>query len=934
MIYFFYSTVKEGIDDLARYRSDKNVNDEKCEVVVKGEREFICSKDIRVGNLVYVHEDQMVSCDLVVLKSSSEDGTFFVQTANLDGETNLKQKHAVTNTMKLSEEECYNLRGCIECAVPNSEIYRFDSRMKLANNPNWVGPEVKRICQEPDWMNNFEGDIISLDANNILLQGTTLKNVGWILGIAVYTGNETKIGMNKHPAPSKWPVIDRLVNRASMAIFVMQILLSVAWGILGWYYNDRIIPSHFYLMVPKKARPRFNFIITLRFLLLMSMMIPISLRVSMEIAKLICARLIQYDAEIWHNDTPTTCKDSAIAEDLGQIQYIMTDKTGTLTENIMKFNQCYFNGHAYGSLDHPATNCNTLTKLVLSEDFHALNFFKVLALCHTATPSQKAKNISKEDTDEHEILMDIEEEELEWHYKSSSPDEEALVSAAQSLGVELIERTRNILKILVNGKLETYEIIHTLEFSSDRKRMSVLLKHLETEQFFLMCKGSDDMMLPRMIVDETTTAHIDQELHKFANLGLRTLCLGYKSVDESQCQEWKSLISEASGTLEGRELLLEKVYNSMERDLNFVGITAIEDKLQTNVPQTISLLQRAGIHIWMLTGDKHETAIQIAKSCHLLNEHGLIFTFTGSDYERGEELLDSAFEQCILAHEHQPVYTVVDGNAWVWLQTPEFKRRFTELALFSKTVICCRVTPHQKAQMVELIRQENKIVLAVGDGGNDVSMIQCANVGIGLVGKEGTQASKAADFSIGRFHFLAKLILVHGRWAYRRTAFIAQYCFHKSMFIALFQLYFSFYNGFSGSSLFDGISLASYNFLFTGLPVMLYTLDQDLDKKHLLANPQIYRECQKGRQFNVTTILYWVLRTVFQSSLVFFAVLGWWWSSNNRGDGLDHAVLSQAVYGACVILQTMAILLEFQYVPQRELEANLNFWMERGLNRN
>lgn len=932
-----FSSTKEAMDDLGRYRADKLTNEVLCSVAIDGVRTQIRSKDIRVGHLVYVFEDDQVPCDLVVLKSSDEHGLLHVQTSNLDGETNLKSRHATVHTMHMDEDDIIGMKAIIECAPPNSEIYRFDSRMKILSTKDPID-EVQVLLDDNDLDDSKE--YLPLDSNNMILQATTLRNVDWILGVAVYTGNETKIGMNKYPAPSKWAHVDRIVNRTSMGIFVFQIILSITWGLLGVFLNKEIASHHYYLMYPVR-RPKFSFTIPFRFLLLMSMMIPISLRVSMEIAKYICTRFIEYDADMFHNDTSTTCNDSAIAEDLGQIEYLLTDKTGTLTENMMKFSQCAIQGISYGSNKHPANTDKTLKQKILTEDKHALQFFKLLALCHTAVPVQGKKSPKEDDdsptstwntfhkgsnmrkTKSFESLSLGEEEFLlnqrdstgdeSIRYKSSSPDEEALVLASQQLGIELFERSRDILKIRCLDRIETYQVLHTLEFNSDRKRMSVLIRNTETNKITLYSKGSDDMMIPRTHFKDNELEGCMLALQSFSSSGLRTLCLGMKDVTEDQYLSWKDEIHVASLSLDNKDELLSKVYDHIETEFEYVGITAIEDKLQENVPDTIHALQEAGIHVWMLTGDKHETAIQIGKSCRLITDDGYTFSVIGSNIEEIHELLEDALLRCSDVPEDQPIHTVINGNAWTWIQTPELKPLFIELAFKSKSIICCRVTPQQKAQIVELVKQQKKIVLAIGDGGNDVPMIQMANVGVGIIGKEGHQAAKAADFSIGRFRFLAKLLFVHGRWAYRRTAFISQYCFHKSMFIALFQLFFAFYNGFSGASLFDGIALASYNLFFTGLPVMLYTMDQDLDKETLLRYPHLYKETQSGSQMNIKTISYWILRTVIQAAFVFWTILSWW-TNTNRGDGLSHAVLSQSVYGACIILQTMSILLEYKYV--------------------
>lgn len=880
----------------------------------------IMSKDIRVGNLVFVKENEHIPCDIVVLKSSDEDGLLYIQTANLDGETNLKPRNAVSITQSLNRDQLINLRGIIECSQPNSDIYRFDSRMKLfKNNDNINIPLDESSEDESNRLLTFQKDdneFISLDSSNLILQATTLRNVDWVIGVAVYTGNETKVGMNKHPTPTKWTQIDRKINRTSMMIFVLQLILTVLWGVLGKIFHIKVSKRHYYLKIEDSSV--LDMTIPLRFLLLMSIMIPISLRVTLDIAKYICSLLIQYDSDLTdeNGEVKTKCNDSSVSEDLGQIEYVLTDKTGTLTENIMNFSQCSVNGEIYGNSEEPATKDKLLVDGLKKENKSLVNFFKSLALCNTVLPSNPKIKTDLTVQDYKQLIETYDEEDYQIVYKSTSPDEDALVKAASEVGYVLKERTRDIVKIVIHdNKVEKYQVLHTLDFTSDRKRMSVILRNLENKEIILYTKGSDDIMIPRINFERSECLKEDviTDANEFANLGLRTLFVAMKSIKEEDYEILRKKISDASSALENRDILLEEVYDTIERDLDYVGITAIEDKLQDQVPETISMLQEAGIKVWMLTGDKYETAIQISKSCNLLELNSVLHSIIGESYDETQEKLEQAISLSKPIYQTQNVSAIINGHTLTWIQTPELKAKFLELAQMMRTVICCRVTPQQKAQVVDMVKQQKKICLAIGDGGNDVSMIQVANIGVGITGKEGLQASKASDFAISRFKHLAHLLLVHGRWSYKRTAFIAHYCFHKSMFIALMQLFYAFFNGFSGASLFDGISLASYNVIFTGIPVMLYTLDKDIEKWNLLSNPQLYQDTQKGTQMNRKTLIFWGCRTVLQAAIVYFLVLNWWVTTHN-GNTIDYHLYSHTMYGVCVLLQTFTMLIEYQYV--------------------
>jgi magnesium-transporting ATPase (P-type) len=1545
---FAISAFKEAIDDYYRYKGDKDANTRKYWILspVAGGKIQIAAEDIRVGDLIYLRENDEVPCDLVILKTAdAETHCAYVQTANLDGETDLKTRNAVRATAIMSEEELLNLRGTIECATPNAEIYKFDSRLKITSDFNFgngdsddsppstgrgtnVSNTSKGIRQSADPRyghrraassgralpitddsaaplapqhpvlprrtisgnlaasfpsghrrarslgghaalhdatsstldptqdetspyyiparksnaNDCEADAngdstIPLDPSHTAWQATTIRNVAWVVGVVVYTGNETKVGMNKSIPPSKWTKVDMIVNRATIAVFVLQIVLTLLLGATGDFWLVYNAKRHWYLQEETKLK-WFNWlVIPLRFLLLMSLMIPISLKVTLDAVKYIYALLIDWDMDMVDPETGTAanCHSSALSEDLGQIDYIFSDKTGTLTENVMVFAQCSINHMIYDgsnengempdfsdedeevSLSDPTADDNDdddvespqkskkkkkkkvkeqdsegkkkdapkpkkkrrptaatdpkLKALLALRNPLAYDFCRILALCNTAMPT----------TNEDDCIV----------WKCASPDEEALVVAAAELGFTLKSSRSDQLVLEIDpigpsyseklalaakksksldqssedsinkvkktgfdaignseskdgnktsgtgkrssssamkkkkkkpsvasasasqgsGELagesseddevviaaavtatephqesmthkfkkfmkigskteeskksadvvvvttsnadqieadleeanqpssssppispaeeekkkkkkrvriavaeddteviipeedsdfeeeddgsphttEKYTVLHILEFTSDRKRMSVLLRSHTTNQLVLLMKGADDKVLAALAPHQHKK-DIVADVEHFAQLGLRTLCLCQRIVSETEYTKWSIRLNKAATSMKDREALMADAYAEIEKDFQFVGITAIEDKLQQGVPETIELLRRAGIKIWMLTGDKLATAVQIATSCNLISPTsvlaGEVFTIEGKtfdtalaslnatiakvlpltrgmgatntasstgvrlnsyfdqpqaykyqhlalktaaqvdDEEDDEHIVDmertlgyqddtdveegrvplvsdresprgnllqssnrsskrnsmvsedtlrdlklaigegsqkgggggdesststssedkpgspptnsaaspnstvgsviinvlvngealspardtitsdyeddtsSTASQSSMAikmktrrrypsntihqddsandsrffsddgsvmvedDEHQVEFQaqqyyqqyhdqqfhrpsmnpntklmphrtmagvatgtggkrelslVVEGSTLTHLLRPACKARFLQLALEAHTVICCRVTPQQKAQVVELVKhgvsgvaggKQERTTLAIGDGGNDVSMIQAASVGIGLVGREGLQAARASDFSLAKFRFLAKLILVHGRWSYRRTAFVAHYCFHKSLFLAFMQIFYAFFSGFAGTSLFDSFALASYNVAFTGLPIMFYSLDKDINEQNLLLNPQLYHETQSGRFINTFTLLYWFVRSFAQSALVFFCVIMLGHDRTTNGFSSDWISTSSMAFGACVVVQCLTVFLE------------------------
>ena len=261
-----------------------------------------------------------------------------------------------------------------------------------------------------------------------------------------------------------------------------------------------------------------------------------------------------------------------------------------------------------------------------------------------------------------------------------------------------------------------------------------------------------------------------QHINDFACEGLRTLLYGYRFLDGDEYRAWKKVYQEATTSLFDRQRRIEEAGEAIEQQLELGGATAIEDKLQNGVPDTIDRLRRANIRMWMLTGDKRETAINIGHSCRLIKDYSSV---TVLDYEAGD--VEQRIATMIIELNRGGVahsVIVIDGQTLSVIEADKALHiLFLDLAILADSVICCRASPSQKAGLVHAIRRRVKrsVTLAIGDGANDIAMIQEAHVGIGITGKEGLQAARVSDYSIAQFRFLAKLLLVHGRWNYIRT---------------------------------------------------------------------------------------------------------------------------------------------------------------------
>nr|CAD7407111.1 unnamed protein product [Timema poppensis] len=568
---------------------------------------------------------------------------------------------------------------------------------------------------------------------------------------------------------------------------------------------------------------------------------------------------------------------------------------------------------------------STLLQAVRKGDEDVHSFFRLLALCHTVMPEDKNGKLE---------------------YQAQSPDEAALVSAARNFGFVFKERSPNSITIEVMGQREVYELLCILDFNNVRKRMSVILRR--NGQLRLYCKGADNVIYERLKAGNRELKTKTQEhLNKFAGEGLRTLCLAVRDLDEVFFNNWKHRHQEAAVSMENRDEKLDAIYEEIETDMTLLGATAIEDKLQDGVPQAIANLAMADIKMWVLTGDKQETAINIGYSCQLLTDEMVdifivdahtfdevelqliklresirsvakqqsaptavsIVTFSESEYQRGCNVEES---------ENVAGFAVViNGHSLVHALHPQLEKLFLEVSCQCKSVICCRVTPLQKAMVVELIKKNKQAVtLAIGDGANDVSMIKAAHIGVGISGQEGMQAVLASDYSIAQFRFLERLLLVHGRWSYYRMCKFLRYFFYKNFAFTLCHFWFAFWCGFSAQTVFDPMFISVYNLFYTSLPVLgLGIFDQDVSDRYSLMYPQLYTPGHSNLLFNKKEFLRSALHGFFTSCVLFLIPYGTYKDGvSPKGYVLsDHMLLGSVVATILVIVVTAQIALDTSY---------------------
>ncbi|CAM6082124.1 unnamed protein product [Calypogeia fissa] len=877
---FAVSASKEAWDDYSRYILDKKANERSVWVAKTGIRTRIQAQNIQVGDILWLRDRDEVPCDMVLLGTSELGGVCHVETAAMDGESDLKARVAPAPCVGLTGDLLHRIKGVIECPPPDKDIRRFDGNLRLF----------------PPFTDN---DFCSLTINNTLLQSCVLRNTEWACGVAVYTGNETKLGMSKGLPEPKLTAVDVMIDKLTGAIFVFQLVVVVILGVAGNAWRASEAQKMWYVQYAKKS-PWYEFIvIPLRFELLCSIMIPISIKVSLDLVKSFYSKFIDWDLQMYDSltDTPAVATNTAISEDLGQIEYILTDKTGTLTENAMILKMCFINNTYYDIQISERSTDSLLNHAVLEKVPEVIKFLKVLAICNTVVPSKSSHG--------------------KMTYKSQSQDEEALVQAAAQLHISLLTRIGSVLEVNFLGDIVKFEILDILEFTSDRKKMSIIVRELDTNDLILLTKGADEAILPKS-PNGQAVKQISEAVERYSQMGLRTMCMAWKDLDEAEYSSWSAKYKEASTSLSEREWKMAEVCDLIERNLEVLGATGVEDKLQDGVPETIHTLRKAGVNFWMLTGDKLSTAIQIALSCNLVlpEPQGQLLHVEGRTRQEVSVSLERVLRTLrISGTEPKDIAFVIDGLALETALTFN-SEAFTELAMLSKTAICCRVTPSQKAQLVQLVKRCDYRTLAIGDGGNDVKMIQEAHVGVGISGREGLQAARASDFSLARFRFLKRLILVHGRYSYNRTALLAQYSIYKSLLLSFIQILFSFVSGISGATLFNSFSLMAYNVVYTSVPIMTVVQEKDLSEDTVFQHPEILFFSQAGRSINPSTFAGWFGRSLFHASVVFLVTIHVY---NNEKSELEE--VSMVAFSGCIWLQAFVVALEMNSFSNIQITA-------------
>lgn len=862
------SVIREAVDDLLRYNRDKAVNSQLYQKLTASGPTVIPSSKIQVSDLIMVEKDQRVPADMILLRTTEKNGSCFVRTDQLDGETDWKLRLAISTTQQVEScDEFFNLDATIYAEEPQRDIHSFTGKFVSGK----TNSEVALTIENALW------------ANTVIASGQAV-------GIVIYTGSETRSVMNNLEARSKVGSLDLEVNDITKILFAAVVVLAFAMVFLQDFHG---------------AWYRYWF----RFVLLFSYIIPISLRVNLEMSRVVYSYMIQRDMEI----PGTVVRTTTIHEDLGRVAYVLTDKTGTLTRNEMVFKRIHFGKVSYTpeyfdevaailrtAFAPPSSTAGTSNSVGHKRDgstasvasfmerrqfqprhlridsyeidrdtiYRLHSAVLALALCHNVTPSYENEfdNISNSQNGNNENAPDGQAIPLKprgMTYQAASPDEVALVQWTERVGVALIDRDISHMKLRnPHGQNIKFDILQVFPFSSETKRMGIIVKDTQTNDILFLLKGADAVMSHIIQYSDW----LQEQCDNMARSGLRTLVVARKVLSHDQYNDFESRYTQAKLNLTNRQARMSEVIATLEKDMELLCLTGVEDRLQEGVPTTLKGLQDAGIRIWMLTGDKMETAINVAKSSQLVKKMQEVYQFKPIKNRVEAHLELNNF------HRKSDCPLIIAGED-LELCLKFYPCEFMELACQCSAVVCCRCTPTQKAEVVKLIQNRSgKRTLAIGDGGNDVSMIQTADVGVGIWGKEGQQASLAADFSIMQFSYIYRLILLHGRYSYKRSAALSQFIIHRGLIISTMQAIFSSVFNFASVSLYPGFLMIGYTTIYTMFPVFSIVLDKDVSPLCVMRYPELYK-LMKGRSLSLKTFFIWVLISIYQGGVIMYGAM-------------------------------------------------------------
>lgn len=778
-------------------------------------------------------------------------------------------------------------------------------------------------------------------------------------------------------------------------------------------------------------------------------------------------------------------KASALIEDLAEVDIIFSDKTGTLTSNEMIFHSFYtlFDGVqcvydtviAAGKLELCTISHSTLVLEAKEEKNHVSDLMTyALALCNTIIVSDKGGTLVYQGESPDEIafakaaaafrlvITGREAEYVRYNYSFSLNEDSVaprqvsvpvtytfpvvvpFTSARKRMSIVLCEEgiepsehfTSMIAPYLVNGSPcptpDPKDVVCFPRFSYSRSKRRVFFTPIQLCTVpgnpFLLSKGADSFLLPycKPILGENpmNLPPIKAAIDNFSCEGLRTLVWAVRELSPGFLDNFLKTWREVSIKPDSDPEYISHT-KRLERDLTFLAASAIEDRLADMVPETLATLLSAGIKVWMLTGDKTQTAVNIARSSNLAPAESEWLYLTHEEVTLMEEklkqgevvappisefvlekleksptknkllalitLLD-AFEKRVsptvikerrkLIHrrvedaaeyntydtsEHPqdrkpsgaqqptsdvssvkqkftkfgrqlkdafsftelyrkkkeykttvPFTTVIDSDVFKLIYMNNLHDFLLSVTMHSTAVVCCRLSPEEKALIVTMTRNRDKYIttLAIGDGANDCPMIKSANIGVGIAGNEGLHASNSSDFSLPEFKYLRRLLFVHGHYTHLRNSELIEYCIYKNLILVFVNGLFSGQCLFTSQILFNDMMVTMYNIVLTFLPIFIYALtEHDIKDRVLEVHPRVYSVFEKKPETNIKSIGLRILIAFYHSLCMYF--LTRFAISYNvtemNGHNIDLTLFGYYLLNELIFIVTIKICLQTKY---------------------
>ncbi|KAH0570460.1 Pospholipid-transporting ATPase [Spironucleus salmonicida] len=960
------AAAREILEDLGRYKADKQANSQMYKIMRDGQQVQICSSDIKQGDILFLMNTQEVPADSVLLYSYDESRIGFISTASLDGESNLKIRNQVLPFTLISKahddvaQVFSNFFGRVTVQPPSNDMHKFNGKLFVSQDV-----PVKDIQSNTDSnqhitdQNNlhFEYDI-NFQMDNVLLRGVRIQNTQEVIAAVVYTAKDTRLMQNQLPSKNKTSRLDTRINFLILLITILALCLIVSFAVIGYTVNFDGFAYSAETNGPIKAGQRF-----VQYLIICSYLLPISLFVTIEVVRFLQSILIDLDKKLRRKDilewqernvgTPISkspfynesavqhsvqVRNSIAVENLAEVDIIFSDKTGTLTKNQMTFHSFIDKRNTVYDVSKAMKN-----KVCPIKDIDQAAKFS-FALCNTVLPQIENNAIV---------------------YQAESPDEISFVEVANHFGLQFKLKHSKAIFFEYNYQGKTislqYEVLAVVPFSSARKKMSIVLREIGSvllsdltafSQFvsagavyctpqeialpgetFVLSKGADSFIMPYMDIYQAPEfyAQVQVNVDNFSKFGLRTLAFGSKRLGGA-CQwleQWDQvkLLPEEDGRYEA-------LTGELERDLVFQCVSAIEDELQDDLQETLTSLLAAGIKVWMLTGDKTLTAVNIAKAAGLaqadsqfiyltaeayadavkgatqntqkqqekqtlnqLIDHGvqlqtehlteaqkkgyfaqlaMLYEITTKNESKVMSYMKSIFNKQVVQEETVPITVVLDTDMFKLLIKHNLQYKFFHIAVFCSSVVCCRLSPQEKALIVNLAHQYKPYLttLSIGDGANDVVMIKTAQIGVGVAGREGLHACNSADISIPQFSFLKRVIFVHGRISHFRNSQLVDYCIYKNSMLTFVNLTYAFFSKVSGNIVTESLLLMVFNTFMTFIPITGYSLmEKDAYDIDLMNYPQGLKYFNKKYSPNIYSVISSLLYSFICSQIVFHMLM-------------------------------------------------------------